>query len=481
MEVNFPSTVRLDLDAAWSEPRDVPSEGAPRHGANLVPMTAHVLDIALPTTGEEPLLRPEDDIMLAFRDRNRVEFDALGERRTQLLQELRTRLAGAGLTPQQRNDLRRRLEILEQVRPHQFGDTKYRRVRYTFTGTSRFREYFPPAITDVPANISLSGQQITVDMLSSAPPDAPQVLYAIPTWRWETAADPDTGTRISIRRGGSLRVYLRRSWFSSGDGELLAVVLRGANIGNLIALGDESYGFVTAFGQDPVFASTMPVMPGFASFKNFKATAENLPLIERGINVAVAGFNVEPDEARDLWYCDIEMDTESAYFPFVRLALARYQPHSIPHAHLSPIVLADTVQTVPDRTLAVTPVAGQAGAFTVQVSGPAYGGTRLLNNQVQPGASQMTARLEVRNLNVGDEDLGWDEVEGAASILDGQAAAGNVSVTWSGQVTISVDVQGQRVRLVVEEREQLSAEDLPDQPSHFVTRGRLVYADVMEL
>ena len=72
-------------------------------------------------------------------------------------------------------------------------------------------------------------------------------------------------------------------------------------------------------------------------------------------------------------------------------------------------------------------------------------------------------------------------MEGAASVLGGQAAAGNVSVTWSGQVTIPVDVQGQRVRLVVEEREQLSAEDLPDQPSHFVTRGRLVYADVMEL
>ena len=210
VEVNFPSTVRLDLDAAWSEPRDVPSEGAPRHGANLVPMTAHVLDIALPTTGEEPLLRPEDDIMLAFRDRNRVEFDAQGERRTQLLQELRTRLAGAGLTPQaaQRSPPPARdprASAAPPVRRHEIPP-----VRYTFTGTSRFREYFPPAITDVPANISLSGQQITVDMLSSAPPDAPQVLYAIPTWRWETAADPDTGTRISIRRGGSLRVYLRR-------------------------------------------------------------------------------------------------------------------------------------------------------------------------------------------------------------------------------------------------------------------------------
>jgi hypothetical protein len=54
-------------------------------------------------------------------------------------------------------------------------------------------------------------------------------------------------------------------------------------------------------------------------------------------------------------------------------------------------------------------------------------------------------------------------------------------MSWSGQVAIPEGVQGQRVRLVVEECEQLEAEDLPDRPGQAVMQGRLVYADVMEL
>jgi hypothetical protein len=42
-----------------------------------------------------------------------------------------------------------------------------------------------------------------------------------------------------------------------------------------------------------------------------------------------------------LWYCDIEVNWGTAYYPFIRLALARYQPTSLPTAHLSNIVLTD--------------------------------------------------------------------------------------------------------------------------------------------
>jgi hypothetical protein len=37
---------------------------------------------------------------------------------------------------------------------HEFGDTKYRKVEYYSVATTRFREYFPPAITKDPANIT---------------------------------------------------------------------------------------------------------------------------------------------------------------------------------------------------------------------------------------------------------------------------------------------------------------------------------------
>jgi hypothetical protein len=66
-----------------------------------------------------------------------------------------------------------------------------------------------------------------------------------------------------------------------------------------------------------------------ASFKNAVHVGEGLRLGELSDHlVTVVGFAVHFDESRGLWYSDIELDTEDAYFPFVRLALVRYQPNS---------------------------------------------------------------------------------------------------------------------------------------------------------
>jgi hypothetical protein len=71
-------------------------------------------------------------------------------------------------------------------------------------------------------------------------------------------------------------------------------------------------------------------------------------------SVDVAPHAVFWDPDRKLWYCDIEIAHGAAYFPFVRLALARYQPSSLYDAHLSSIVLADFAALTPDRWLSVT-------------------------------------------------------------------------------------------------------------------------------
>ena len=76
------------------------------------------------------------------------------------------------------------------------------------------------------------------------------------------------------------------------------------------------------------------------------------------------------DEDRRLWYCDIEVRTQS-YYPFIRLALARYQPMSVSGAHLSNIVLADIMPLAADRWLTVTETSGR-GRRHVTVHGPRY-------------------------------------------------------------------------------------------------------------
>ncbi len=63
----------------------------------------------------------------------------------------------------------------------------------------------------------------TVDVLSTARPAAPNQLYSVPAFGWSSSVQGKTTE--STRAGGWLRVYLDRPWFSSGDGELLGVVL----------------------------------------------------------------------------------------------------------------------------------------------------------------------------------------------------------------------------------------------------------------
>src|SRR5690349_2359105 len=76
-------------------------------------------------------------------------------------------------------------------------------------------------------------------------------------------------------------------------------------------------------------------------------------------------------DERRLWFCDIELDPGTAYFPFVRLALARTQTVSAEGARLSNAVLADFAAVAPGRWLAV--VATEAPrSWHVTVSGHTY-------------------------------------------------------------------------------------------------------------
>ena len=125
------------------------------------------------------------------------------------------------------------LPAQKRISRHEFGDTKYRRVLYHSVATTRFREFLPATIAQDPANIQrveqatgADGEPVPAlvhDILSSARPAAPRVLYVLPTFRWDKQ---DGGNiRKHVRHGKSLRVWLDRPWFSSGDGEQLAVVL----------------------------------------------------------------------------------------------------------------------------------------------------------------------------------------------------------------------------------------------------------------
>lgn len=295
----------------------------------------------------------------------------------------------------------------------------------------------------VPPITRTSATAVTATALSSARPAAPKVLYVVPTFGWDRTPGRST------RSGGGLRVWLDRPWFSSGNGELLAVVLD--NSGQPISPDDRMDKLVTRWGYDPAFAKTaLPAaVPKVADFPLGVHIAGATPA-EVDTTVGVVGHTVDFDEERGLWFSDIVIDAGGAYLPFVRLALARYQPNSLPRLHLSPIVLCDFSQLTPQRTLATT----RATPGTIGISVSGAGG------RSAQGYNTVFAHVEERSGS--DDVLGWRQVGSRTELV--RSATFN---RWSGEVTAPANSLGQW-RVVVEEYER-----------HGDGGERIVYSDTV--
>lgn len=324
-----------------------------------------------------------------------------------------------------------------------------------------------------------------VDVLNSARPAAPKVLYVVPTFRWSQEELMEGAGSVAVRRAGGLRVYMERPWFSSGEGELLGAVLWIQPKGPVIKAPPKSppealKPFVTQWGMDPIWLSNAAyAVPTTAHFPQAVATASGLTLEEvQGTTVAVAGHKVGFDEKRKLWYCDMEIDAGHSYWPFVRLALARYQPKSIANAHLSRVVLADYAQLAPDRLATVVFDPDMPEAVAVTVCGPGY-----RQSQVGRISSEIEVTVETRTPNVG-EDLGWVAASSTAYPLRLTEDDGD-DFTWSGGVTLPTDRGQKPYRLVIREYERFLADGLSQNftTAAFVnpTARRLVYAAVLEI
>lgn len=563
------STGRLDLEASWTEPVDDVLQPAP----SKVTGAGHVADFQL-EADEASCRIGRDDVP-----------------------------ATAGKPP------------VHKVR-HEFRDTKHRWVSYRAIATTRFREYFPPEITNNRALITHEGPEALLDVPSSRRPEPPEVLYVVPTWTWQNERMPGFAvsrpggrevrlrpTSLRTRTGGGLRVYLDRPWYSSGDEELLGVVLehqpwltwpidaaRGLEVSATArALADEfaeralSEGlvkpggrasaspserllagvrrsgvrrqapavraglgpaeaafaahetmrsqarsltedlktahatrlvelisklfepsgdpqkFVTHWGLDPIWGSP-PIDPGpyVHQLPLRVAVGHSVSLLEApGHDVTVVAHQPRFDDIRKLWYCDLQLDAGAAYYPFVRLALARFQPHSIPGRHLSAVVFPEFSQLVAERTAATTRLG--AGGVAVSLSGPgaftlaaeelvAFGDPRQLLDLSRFAVAQVERRPKGA-----ETDLAWMPV-GDEVRLSLSAPRGLADVRYSGTVPLPARKDGDELRLALHEYEILQTDE-SEADDHYVrplsfadfvvldvpVRYRLVYADHLAL
>jgi hypothetical protein len=306
---------------------------------------------------------------------------------------------------------------------------------------------------------------------STARPAVPVVREVVPVFQWEGPSKGASGVR-SARAGNTLRVYLERPWYSSGADEQLGVVI--APVRNS---SDRVRQYITLCGRDPIFAPQGTVLeelePQASVFPLATRFRTGLTLDELGDGtfVAVAGHDVTYDSARRLWYTDIQFALGDSYNPFVRLALARYQPYSVASAdgtknvHLSRVANVDVFPLSPNRTATVMFDPARADRITVAVTGITY-----RSDPTEHAAASVTVIVEEQLPGV-TGDLGW-RTTGAGRPLTA-ARVGNVT-TWSDSLTLPAPRTSKRFRLVIREFEAYkSSSGFPDY--------RVVYLDTIEL
>ncbi len=358
---------------------------------------------------------------------------------------------------------------LNDFRRHEFGDTKHRYVHYKGTAMTRFPEFFPPGTTPLTQNTP----EFSIHVPSSARPAVPDVLYIIPAFEW-VPGQSGTATTMT-RKGNTLRVYLNRTWYSSGDDEKLGIVL---NLRPRTGAWGEPYGsevrtkYSSQWGRDPITlgANTGPALtPANFAFKVDTTDMLTLEEVPTGI-CTVASHEVKYDSAQKLWYCDVRITPNQgfgAYMPFVRLSLVRYQPYSIPGHHLSRVTQADFAQLPADRTVSVTPGA-KAGQWSVSLTGihAHVGGT---------GAPWRRAEVQIERQNPDGADFGWAPVGQPVSL----SAPFNPNV-FSGTVQLPPGRAGAgEYRLVFKEYEKLLADPAGGAAGPPKDIWRLIFAHAM--
>jgi hypothetical protein len=471
LEVHAPSTAKIDIQAQWEDPID-DLEAATW---SMVPRSAHVEELPLHGTLEGYLRAAgTEQRRVGYLDpeNSQIAFVRTGDR-----------------TGEQNNEGE---NFMEAAPRHALNDTKRHLVNYQAVASSRYREYFAQ---NEGLDFTRQGESVLVDIPASARPLAADVAYVLPTFGWQRQSD--TNLKRSVRFGGGLRVYLRRPWFSSGEGELLGVALWSHRNGPLTDANRERYkAYITQWGMDPIWQTAgLQGVPSMAHFSGASASDEGVSLEEgtvRGANgepgrIDVIGFPVEFDEERGLWFADLTLNTPlPTYAPFVRLALVRYQPRALANVHVSRVVLADFAQLTPDRSAVVTSDPHHPNTLRVVVSGVAPRGP--MGSRGGDGAiarpTEITVRVQVKN-DALPADLGWVEaghnVATVEPVHDGAADGQPDLALWSGTVRFGSIPEAGRYRLIIREFEHVASDAAPTQTRGLAPLGRLIYAETFEI
>jgi hypothetical protein len=275
------------------------------------------------------------------------------------------------------------------------------------------------------------------------------------------------GEQTRRRSGSGLRLYMNRGWFSSGEGEQLALVM-STSAADTIDLP------VCEWGENPLHEAAP--LPGPLRLQHVWSGADRIDRFMLDAQpVALAIHDVAFSEEHGLPFVDIEFLAQRAFMPMVRLAVARFQKHAIDGCHLSAITQADFVPLAPGRALTVR----QSGISTwgLVLRGFSF---QERDRRTRLPTTVVMAHIECMPITQPDDPAAW-----RAASEPVQLSADAIEpwhFQWGGRVEIAdtdLLTRHWRRRLVIQEFEPFASAAGDDLP--VAERSRLVYAQTVPL
>jgi hypothetical protein len=372
-------------------------------------------------------------------------------------------------------------------------DTRARLVQVVPVARSRYATLFTPA-SPSPATFRAPGQTGEPLLIpATARPSAPVLLADGVTLTVRHDRPLQAPGTFVLEQRVIARLLMPRGWYSSGFGELLAVLIGpdSRDTANIVALGS----YLTQWGADPTRSG--PALASYAlSADRFRRwTAKDtlaLPLPSGTSTAAVTALGYAPqyDRQRGTWTVDIGIDAGGSPDAFVRLGLARYQPNALPGYELSVPISAWVAGLKPARTVRVV-VTGRTAM--VEVSGMATRQTRTQaadtpwsGNPMERAAGLragtdvplMTVRL-MRGMPGRAPAPVADPLSGAPIERHVPGAPDGQATRWCTTLPMPPDWQRHGYAVQVEEREWLAADDRATGGTVLAERGSPFHALIL--
>lgn len=328
---------------------------------------------------------------------------------------------------------------------HEFDGTHAKRIDFTSVAISRFAKHFKDKPDHVPDVRSESEQRWTLTIPSTRRPDKVSIASV------STALHEDGGrvfdisdatvgrTLLPLARKIAIRLDLGSSWYSSGVGEMLGVVLWPPNLFDTPSAHAKALRhigalpkFATCWGRDPVrMTGDLPRLLPASAIVNCKSytralvpvppeedAPKRVPQAEQDetealafVDCALALFEPIVDPETGHFHVDIEIDPGNSYNAFVHLGLVRYQPDSLLFDDYDlevSLPVESQVTVMPERKLGAR--IGEHGVI-LNYSGAGYGamnaGLLKSHKAPQPEREQLVASLDKLNTSTVDVAVLW--------------------------------------------------------------------------